>query len=123
MVMKMSEEVIQNKTDYSVEPEGYAVENFPEHITKIDDDTYKVKMRDGTYYIVADVEYSDIKKVIDRSRSGDGRVKEEHAMDGLFKKAILYPKLDDEKINKLKGSHFFKLQKAFSIIFDIESFL
>jgi hypothetical protein len=119
----MSEEVIQNKTDYSVEPEGHEIENFPEYITTVDDDKYKVKMRDGSYYIIADVEYADIKRVIDRSRSGEGKIKEDHALDGLLKKAILYPKMDDEKINKLKGSHFFKLQKAFNVIFDIEGFL
>lgn len=109
--------------DYSNNPEGTKVEGFPEYIEELGGDKYKITMRDGTYYICEEVTFSEIKKILDRSKTGSGEIKESYLTEGLFKRAIVYPEMNEERINNLKGSHFFKLQHAFTKIYDIESFL
>lgn len=111
------------KKDYSNNPKGMKIEGFPDYIEELPGDKYKIIMRDGTYYVCEEVTFAEIKQILDRSKTGTGATKDSYLVEGLFKRAIVYPEMDDEKINSLKGSHFFKLQHAFNKIYDIESFL
>jgi hypothetical protein len=114
---------MNEKINYADNPEGIKIDGFPDYIKSLEDDNYKITMRDGTYYICEEITFKEIKNVLDRSKGGDGKAKETFIIEGLFRRAIVYPKMDKDSINNLKGSHFFKLQNAFNKIYDIESFL
>lgn len=139
MIKEMNEEQIeqqkdvikeQNSIDYSTNPCGEKIEEFPDFIEILNDGNYKVIMRQiknipncYPYFIVEDIDGEKMKKLQDRSKKYDGELDTDKLQDLIIQNAILYPQLTIEQINKMKYSQIMRLSKAINMIYDVESFL
>ncbi len=124
------EKKMEEKLDYSSDPQGSVIEGFPEFITLLEDGNYRIEMRkikgidnNFDYIILEDMKNSKLKMLIDRSKNSKGDVSAEKLDELLVENAILYPKLTKDQIDDMKASEIFRLKKAINTVYDTESFL
>lgn len=124
----MEEQTSTKKQVESVNPvweeKGERIEGLPDNVTLLSDESFKIRYRDGTYFIFEDIPAEKIEQLTKIATLDGQREFDENKFLRIFVSNVCaYPKFTDDELRKMKSSKWIFLRGAVQKVYNLDSFL